>query len=266
MTLIVAIGCTDGIVMAADSASTDFKTQAKQPATKVKPLPGRRILYGGAGDVGVLQKIDASLGAQVRENAGPFVALRGAIQAAVVAELRRASALHVPQPDPGFRHPPAATLLFGIIYGQQSYLLEVERDGRDTLFGPEFGNFGAIGSGKALAQALMRPHLLAERDLLTGRVLAYRIVEDAIALAAWGLAEPVRLHTLALDGTVSEIGDFERRELRETCELWRQRERDALALTLAPPAVEDEFPPRPRHRLQDTNRSDRWPMRGRRGR
>jgi len=61
MTLILAIACTDGIVIASDSASSDPASGTKQPIDKIKRLGNLSILYGGSGDFGLLQKINENL-------------------------------------------------------------------------------------------------------------------------------------------------------------------------------------------------------------
>src|SRR5258706_7632197 len=88
-----------------------------------------------------------------------FKNTRRAIKDTVLPHLREATRDHVPQPLPGFNIPPTATLMFGCIQQALPFVLEVELDGRDTVYDKDYGCFNAIGSGKGLAQAIMRPHL-----------------------------------------------------------------------------------------------------------
>lgn len=237
MTLIVAIGCSDGIVMGADSATTDTTSGTKQASIKIEQLKGLPILCGGSGDVGLLQNIRESL--EVLKIAPKFKNTRQAIKRLVVPELVEARDLHVPLQLQGFNIPPTASLLMGCVQNNLPFILEIEMDGRDTVYDKNLGLFAAIGSGKSLAQAIFRPHLNTERDLNLGKIFAYRILDDAIELAASGLARPIHLYTLDLKGHIEKIENGELKKLGEDCELWRQLERDALGTFLAPPSTEE---------------------------
>ena len=234
MTLIVALACNNGIVMGSDSASTDPITGTKQPVIKIQQLKGSPILFGGAGDVGLIQKlVDAVNGVTFPKNA-KFSSVRRLIRHACLPDIRDAATTHVRHLLPGYDIPPTAVLLFACIHNKYPYILEIEADGRDTVYDENLGSFHAIGSGKALAQAIMRPHLTRERDLALGKILAYRILEDSIELAATGLAKPIHLYTLTLEGVFTELEDYELRRLNSQCELWRELEREVLDKLLVP--------------------------------
>jgi len=72
MTLIVALGCTDGIVMGADSASSDSVSGTKQPVIKIQQIGRHTILCGGSGDVGLIQKLFESRNAVSFTATAPF--------------------------------------------------------------------------------------------------------------------------------------------------------------------------------------------------
>ena len=231
MTIVVALGCSDGVVIAADSAASDQLSGLKQPTAKINPLKGQAILYGGSGDVGLLQKIHEGL--EDYKAQAKLKRLRQELKRLVATELHASSQMHVPWPGGGFDTPPAATCLFvGVLQGQP-WILEIERDGRDTIYGEGFGNFAAIGSGGPLAQALFRPHLTTPRDLRLGKIMAYRLIDDAIALSASGLAHPIRIHTINMSGNLGEIKDTEIEGLASTCEAWRALERETVSGLLA---------------------------------
>jgi hypothetical protein len=118
-------------------------------------------------------------------------------------------------------------------------------DGRDTVYDQSYGSFNAIGGGKALAQILMRTHLHTPRDMRLGKILAYRVLEDSIDLAAHGLGKPIRLYTMDVRGFVSEIDKAELDQLERQCELMRELERDALGQLLAPDKEVDTTIPQP---------------------
>lgn len=243
MTLIVALGCTDGIVMGADSASSDPTGGTKQPVIKIQQLGNNSILCGGSGDVGLIQKIMEELCAvTIPNNAPKFKNTRQVIRRTCLPDMKDATESHIRQPIRGYDLPPTANFLLGCIQHKLPFVLEVEPDGRDTVYDQNYGYFGAIGSGKAFAQALMRPHLTRTRDLRLGKILAYRILEDSIELALSGLAMPIHLYTLELDGTITTLNDEELGNLRTDVNLWRGLEQDALGQLLAPPPKPEEVP------------------------
>jgi 20S proteasome alpha/beta subunit len=243
LTLVLAIGCTDGVVMAADSASSDTETGTKQPTDKIRRVGDHLILYGGSGDVGLLQKIDNNLA--TLHQWSDLKGMCREIKNLIVPEQREAVQSHVNYPQMPFNLPPTAILLFAGVHNDQPWILEIERNGGDTIYGEKLGNFAAIGSGKPWAQALFRPHLYRERDLELGKIFAYRILDDAINLAAGGLAKPIRIYTISLDHIVREVEGGELVKIAETCETWRELEREAVGALVAGEMPEESAPPIP---------------------
>lgn len=61
MTLVLAIDCENGVVIASDSAVTDATGGTKQPGEKMKRMRDWPILYGIAGDYGLVHKLAEAL-------------------------------------------------------------------------------------------------------------------------------------------------------------------------------------------------------------
>jgi len=244
-TLIVALGCTDGVVIGTDSASSDTSSGTKQPVLKIHQIGDLPIVCGGSGDGGLIQKIHQRLEDEGRKLLGPnFMKTRKNIKVAVLHEQKDAKEYHLPQ-NPPFNEPPTATFLFACIQNHTPFVLEIEVDARDTVYDQNYGSFTAIGSGKGLAQVAMRSHLGTERNLEAGKVIAYRVLEDSIELAAMFLSKPIHLYTIDLDGNVKKLSDEEMNAVAGSCELWRQHEREALGKALAPSTVSDVPAPIP---------------------
>lgn len=234
MTLIVALACRDGIVMGADSASTDPTTETKTSVIKIQRLGKNPIIFGGAGDLGLIQKVMEALDELTIPTSAKFSNARRLIRQTCLPLLREAAETHIRHFIPGYETPPTASLLFACIHKKSPFILEIDADGRDTVYDKNLGYFRAIGRGTAVAQAVMHPHLTTERDLELGKILAYRILEDSIELSATGLAKPIHLYTLKLDGALSELEDGELVNLKKLRELWRDLERETLGKLLAP--------------------------------
>lgn len=240
MTLIAGLVCSDGVVFAADSAATDGPV--KQPATKIKRLGNQPMLYGWSGDGGLVQKIEQAFDGFVVKDS--IKRVRQELKVRIVPELAESCKYHAPYPARGFDEPPTAVMLFAFTCGGRPCLLEIERDGRDTLYDAAVGNFTAIGSGKPWAQAIFRPFLYTPRDLELGKIFAYRVLRDAIELASAGLAEPIRIWTLPVKGEPALVTEEGMERLRETRELWRQLEAEAVGKLLLPqPEAAAQEPP-----------------------
>lgn len=246
MTLILAIGCDDGVVIASDSAVTDLEVGTKHPSEKIKQLSDHPIFYGTSGDVGLTQKVDDALALYKPKT--QFKQIRTGLKSLIVPVLKTAMSSYVPYPKHPYNIPPAAVFLFVGVLDGEPWILEIERNGTDTLYGEGFGHFAAIGSGKLLAHALFRSHLMGSRDLKTGKVQACRVVEDSIQLAASGIALPVHIYTISADGHPAKLEDSEMRSLSETCGLWRVKERESLGSALTPsgPTPENAEIPKPK--------------------
>jgi len=237
VTLIVGIVCQNGVVLASDSASSDPEAQSKQPFEKIRRLGQHRVLYGGSGDVGLLQKIHEALVGFVPQ--GRIRRIRLELRTRIVPELLEAVKHHAPYPAQGFNRPPEAVHLFVGIADNKPWLLEIEKDGRDTVYDDSLGNFAAIGSGKPWAQAIFRPYLFTPRDLELGTILTYRVMEDAIDLASANLARPIHIWRLPLTGDPVKVTQEEMdQKLNPVRGLWRKMEAEALGKLRAQPEPE----------------------------
>ena len=191
MTLILALACADGIVMASDGQAT-YSTAGqpvKQPIEKLKAL-GQCIVWGGAGDVGVLQKVGYALEPlQPQQLCLPIAQLRPILYQAVRPVMIQALQNFISIPG---TQPPVVDLLFCGYWGREPWILEIDPQARDVQH--EDAGFAAVGSGDIFpyfAMTSLVHYGVRQRNILQGQLIAYRVVDDAINTAAQGLGPPI---------------------------------------------------------------------------
>jgi len=140
-----------------------------------------------------------------------------------IKELIQISILPQNQPNPF-----ESEYLFCGQCNNDAWILEVLWNGKDTEY--QERGFHAIGSGKIFAQvvfSMLLHHKVRNCELGQAKVLAYRVVDSAIEVAAAGIGGPVQMwliqqgRTLCLDG--SELA-----QIRDTVGLWKQTEVETL--------------------------------------
>jgi len=242
MTLIVGLVCTNGIVMGAESASIDPLSQTKLTVNKIQRVGQYSILFAGSGSGGFIQQVTEDLNDLKLSRSAKFRTIRQNIQKACLPALEASkNRIYLSGYGDGTMR---TGLLFGCIHHNKPFLLEIAANGEDMVYDDNYGNFWAIGHGATLAQAFMRTHLNTVRDLYKGKILAYRILEDSIRVSDMGLAKPIHLHTINLDGSVNKSGEEELKELGWFCEGWREYERGTLDYLLGISNPQDsETPP-----------------------
>lgn len=228
MTLIIAVGYPGGVIMACDSGSADSESHIKVSVDKILQLPNLSMLAGGSGDGGLIQKVLHELPKMDQKT--DVIDIRRAAQKVVSPVLRQAMQAHVPIVGSQHQNPPTCTLLLaGALKDGTPWIVEVGPSAGDTEYGEKQGYFAAIGMGRAMAQAVVRVHQHTERDERTAKTLAYRVMEDAIDMSAVFLSRPIYVHRVTADGDITKLDQPELDGLKDTCDGWRQAERDALA-------------------------------------
>lgn len=200
MTVVLALRCADGLVLAADSQITDAARGVSYPAQKLHRL-GRHAAWGGSGSRAVLTDVErlftASPGAVVdAEEVGR------ALQERIVPVLRHHYD-HFIERVPGEQGPggsPATYVLAAGYRGDQPFIVDVDPHGLVGHY-VEVG-FHAIGSGAAMAQqagALLAHFRMTERSVDHGLVAAVRVL-DALDTSSPSVGGPIDLCRITPDG------------------------------------------------------------------
>lgn len=240
MTLIVALGCSDGAILASDSASTNVEAKVKQKIDKIKSWLQAKMLSGGSGDHGLIQKINDELKKvhtkrSVIDFRKELVSKINPLQKAAIENY-----VHIPGEEP---KPANAAVLFSAIVGNSPQIIEIDKNGTDTSYDKELGSFHAIGSGDTYAHTLIKSFRDVPRKIEEGKFLAYRILEDAIDIAHFGLSLPIHISAIYLDGKIVAVDKAEMLALRDSCNTWRELEVELFKDAVTPKKPSREMPP-----------------------
>lgn len=189
-------------MVAADSQET-FLT-AGQPTRKATQklfqLRSVPIVWGVSGDVGLSQKISAEL-QKVSTGllARPVDWIRPALVKAVVPALREAIQNYIQLPGNLALPPPTADVLISGFTAGQPWILHIARNGADEQH--EHRGFCAVGSGEVFAYFAQESVTGFGRcaNLFQAQMIAYRVVDAAISVAAHGFGLPVQMWTIERD-------------------------------------------------------------------
>jgi 20S proteasome alpha/beta subunit len=243
VTLIVALECRDGLVLASESQST-LMTQGqltKAVATKLSILAG--IMWAGSGPIGVIQRAEYELEKQSGNISSEF--RKGGEPGAkelhkyVNAVQRQAALEAMPSAGQAFD----TAFLFAGYSRDGPFILECDQKGGRQWQHPF--HFAAIGSGDIFAVHAWRSvahYDIANLSLAQAEALGYRTIQDAVATAAFGLGGQVQMCIATKADGPRHMDKTEVDAIDDAVKLWKQREVEALG-ALAPTPAEAGEPP-----------------------
>jgi 20S proteasome alpha/beta subunit len=196
MTLILGLAAVDGIVLASDGQLTTG--EVRSPGKKIFPL-NDRILWAGAGELSLIQRLQEHLPALPLDT--PLANLRDQIGELIkdcVSELLqmdfRSQFLTLDQDRLVQLH--LADFIFAE-FTKKPELLHI------NVFGsPEWmtGRPFVAGNGDLFAYALLSKYQKQRLSLNQASLLAYKVIEETIAVGAYGLGGPIDLWQLCATG------------------------------------------------------------------
>lgn len=237
MTIVVAVKCPDGVVLATDSQATTQmpgNIPMKLPTKKIVRL-GKYAVYGGTGGQGAGQRIRTALEAHAAK-------MGNNRDAADIGEVIRRTVnpiqheVHKEWVQIASSQPEVWGGIFCGWAKDGPWIFEVDVSGPSQFQDP----FAATGSGHPLAHtALMSvAHFdVASQSLEAAKAIAYRAVENTCDAAAYGVGMPVQMAVVTKDG-VEELseGDEAHSNLSDLVDLWKAKEVETLG-GLAPQAT-----------------------------
>ena len=256
MTLILGLECADGLLLASDGQATIGTTgqPLKGPIEKLF-CAWNNVAWGGSGHVGIIQRVEQALCAKFPspddlDNKEIHVVRE--LLASAVAEVVRPllTSRYIQGPESN----PFTSYLFVGHVPQGSFILEI---GPDLLDEDHMARgYSAIGSGDIFpyfALTGLRHFNVREHNLAGAKLIAYRVVDDAIRAAAMYLGPPIQMVEIRKatePGGLAAAHKLDKAELRileDKVAEWRLLEAETLekfvGVSREPPDQADQASP-----------------------
>lgn len=226
MTVVLAVRCVDGLVLAGDSQVTDDDRGLSFPASKLHPL-GDAAAWGGSGARSVLVDVESVLADSATEVLEADNVAH-AVQERMLGVLEYHYEHFIPEvPGKAGRTSPSAYLLAAGYSRGEPWIVEVDPHGMVSRY--EEVGFQAIGSGAAMAQqaiALLAHFQMREREVRYGVITAVRVL-DALMTTSPSVGGPLDVYRITSDGA-EHYGEDELAQVREDVARWHDREQQVL--------------------------------------
>jgi proteasome beta subunit len=226
VTVVFAIRCSDGLVLAADSQITQSDRGMSFPAQKLHPF-GEHAGWGGSGARSVLLDVEHEFEASA-ETMLESEDIGREMQQRVLPILRHHYEHFIDEVpgEPAGGGPSAYVLAAGYSRGEQ-FIVEINPHAMVSHY--EDIGFHAIGSGAPMAQqagALLAHFRMIDRSVDHGVVAAVRVL-DALAQTSPSVGGPLDIFRITLEGTTHVEGE-EIEEVRERVARWTELEQELL--------------------------------------
>ena len=227
VTVVLALKCSDGVVLAADSQITDPARGLSYPAQKLHPF-GETAAWGGSGARAVLLELEGEFDRGAAAVLGADNVGRE-LQERVVPLLRHHYdnfIEHVPAQEQSGATPATFVMVAGYARGEP-FIVDIDPHGLVGRY--EDVGFHAIGSGSAMAQqagALLAHFSMAERDVDPGVMAAVRVL-DALRITAPSVGGPIDVYRLTADGAHA-LSEEDLEQVRTRVRRWAELENEAL--------------------------------------
>jgi len=248
MTLILGLECADGLLLASDGQATIGTTgQPLKGPTEKLFCPWNNIAWGGSGPVGMIQRVDLALRATFASpdafQSESIASTRNALSNVVAGTVRPLVTdryLNAPQSSPW------ASFLFVGHVPEGSFILEIGIDLLDEDH--TASGYSAIGSGDIFAYSGLAHFNVRQHNLNGAKLIAHRVVDDAIRVAAYGLGYPIHMVEIHKPSgedqfaTAQKLSQDEVRILGDKVTEWKGIESEALAQFVGLAMQEPEGP------------------------
>jgi proteasome beta subunit len=224
MTLVLAVRCREGVVLASDGQATSEAAgqPTRQPSRKLFDIGGR--VGGAAGSLGLQQTLRREL-ADLNGHGGDATSVRRRLVSVVVPIQQQALRDYVPHPG---SEAPDLACIFCWCDRDGARILSIPRTGGDHQFHPRYS---AIGTGDIFADfamAAVSPLGTADLSLEQAKMVAYKAIADAIEVAAVYLGPPIQMYAVTAAGARRVPREEVEGGLADSVEAWKERQRETL--------------------------------------
>lgn len=227
VTVVLAIGCADGLVVASDSQITESARGLSYPAQKLHGL-GKHAAWGGSGSRAVLYDLE-----QIFDNEPDSIMeapdVGHALQSRVLPVLKHHYANFISDvPGEKSGGTPATYVLAAGYAGDRPFIVDIDPHGLIGHY--EEAGFHAIGSGAAMAQqaaALLAHFRMTECNVDYGVVAALRVL-DALDATSPSVGPPMDICRIT-PKEAHHLDPDEVAEVRDRVDRWIELEQRALS-------------------------------------
>lgn len=246
MTVVIALRCNDGLLVASDSQGTESASAmhetTRHEVQKVFCV-GERAAWGASGLASVITDLGPKLdrvSGSIAQTSDPCDTYVRPVRAVLKTHYDR----YLEVPDGQRASSPASSFL-SAGYGKDDEPYIVEVDPNCTTSRYDQIGFHSIGSGAAfarMAQALMAHFRVRERSLSHGLLVAYRVLDAVINTSAFGVGGPIQMAQVTPSEGARLLDEEELDEIASKVGLWQELEQETLQAVLGDPEEEEAAP------------------------
>jgi len=228
MTLIVALQCADGVILASDSQSTESTGNVRSAVQKVFPLTDHAV-WGASGSGQVIAEIRERL-TNIANGAPGTMGQCIVNGIKPILDRHYKNFINVPNQPPSS---PATSVLACGVWEEAPWIVEVDAHCQYSQY--ESKGYHAIGSGAEPAQyaiAVLSHFQTKDNSLEYGKMVAYRVMDTVIQTSAYHVGPPIQMWTVNQSG-VHQLIDEELAQLQDAVATWKAVERDTLEAVLS---------------------------------
>jgi len=252
MTIVIALSCSDGVVMASDSQAVETAAGVRWNVQKIFQLSDRAV-WGGTGDSQTITEIERALQG-VRAQIEGGVDLIQLLPVVINPVLRRRYSPFLQVPGTPQTSPATGSLVCGYDSTRGGWIVEVDPHCTSSDYTDR--GFHAVGSAAGFAllgSALLGHFRPAERPLSQGRLIAYRVIDNAIQTSMFGVGGDIQMWYVDAEG-VHQVGEADMAEIKSLVGGWQEEEGKLLDRVFgtevpepepapAPPETDESVPP-----------------------
>jgi len=243
MTLVIALNCKDGIIMASDGQATVDSSggPVRVEAKKIFKVNGT-TLFGASGSVGNIQRsleiirtikdLEGDCNSAVMHNVKQqlFPIYHADLQRHVTF-FKTINPNQIPPP------PIADVILAKLQENGEKIIWHIAPDCRDELL-QDLG-YACTGNGDIFAHTLLKGYEIKNIDVERGKLLAYNTIKLGIEVGAYGLGEPIYIWFVKKTESrieIKKLSDEEMMALKDTWLSWRETQREMFdKIQIKPP-------------------------------